>query len=161
MFAGMMLTISILLFWQAYRISGFSAKSSPGAFPMAATAIMIFASLATLFKTLRLPAKESGFEAVNRAILPNLVIVFAALIAGYGLVIESLGFVLSSLAFLYLGILLLHKRGPVPAIIYSFLSIILVYIVFRLVFQVVLPEGILPERRFLAYIGDLLAGLRK
>jgi hypothetical protein len=160
-FAGMMLAISILLFWQAYRISGFSSKSSPGAFPLAATATMIAASLASLLKTLRLPATSTGFEAVRRMVLPNTVLAFAALIAGYGLFIENLGFLLSSLAFLFLGMLVLHRRGPARALLYSVISIILVYVVFRLVFQVVLPEGILPERRFLAIIGDLLAGLRR
>ena len=40
-FGVIMLLLSIILAWQAYEISGFSALSSPGGFPMAAAALMV------------------------------------------------------------------------------------------------------------------------
>ena len=76
-FGLIVLAVSVVLLWQAYGISGFSALSSPGAFPMAAAASMVIA------------------------------------------------------------------------------SVIVVYVVSRLVFQVVLPEGIVPERDIIAGIGNL------
>jgi hypothetical protein len=84
------------------------------------------------------------------------VLAFGALIVLYGLVLESLGFILASFGFLFSGILLLYRRGPLPALGYAVVSIVLIYVIFRLVFQVVLPEGIVPERRILADLGALL-----
>ena len=61
--------------------------------------------------------------------------------------------------FLFGGMLLLHRRGPALRFGYALLSIIIVYVIFRLVFKVVLPEGIIPERRILADLGEFFAKL--
>jgi putative tricarboxylic transport membrane protein len=156
-FAFILLLASLGLFWQAYRISGFTSKSSPGAFPLAVTTVMVVAALITLAKTLMMPAGNSSFAAVRTAILPNVVLGFGALVLGYGLVLESLGFILSSFAFLFGGILLLYRRGLRPALGWALVSIVAVYVIFRLMFKVILPEGIVPERRLLAEIGALLS----
>jgi hypothetical protein len=155
-FASLMLVVSLILFWQAYRIAGFSSKSSPGAFPLTATGVMIVASVAVLARVLRQPAGTGGFAAFRALAIPNVVLAFGALIVLYGLVLESLGFILASFGFLFSGILLLYRRGPLPALGYAVVSIVLIYVIFRLVFQVVLPEGIVPERRILADFGALL-----
>lgn len=156
-FAALMLVLSLFLFWQAVKISGFSSKSSPGAFPMAATAVMVLASLFTVAKTLRLPSGETGLVAFRMQIMPNLFLLFGGLIVLYGAIMQSLGFVLASLVFLFGGIWLLYRRGPVIAFGYALLSIIIVYVIFRLVFKVVLPEGIIPERRILADVGQFIS----
>lgn len=155
-FAALMVVVSLLLFWNAYRIAGFSALSSPGAFPLAATSAMVLTSLVTLARTAAMPTGHTGPAALRALVFPTVVVAFAVLIVLYGALLESLGFVLTSLAFLFGGIWLLHQRGPWVALFWAVISIILVYVIFRVVFQVVLPEGILPERRFLAIIGDML-----
>lgn len=155
-FAALMVVVSLILFWNAYKISGFTALSSPGSFPLAATSAMVLASLVTLARTVAMPPEATGFAALRALVFPTVVVAFGALIILYGALLESLGFVLTSLAFLFGGIWLLHQRGPWVALFWAVVSIILVYVIFRLIFQVVLPEGILPERRILAVIGDML-----
>jgi putative tricarboxylic transport membrane protein len=156
-FAVAMLLISLVLFWQAYKISGFASKSSPGSFPLAVTGVMVVSALVALAKTLSTPAGESSFKALRSEIIPNVVLMFSALVLAYGLFLESLGFILSSLAFLFGGILVLYQRGIRPALGWALVSIIGVYVTFRLVFKVLLPEGIIPERRILAEIGAFLS----
>jgi putative tricarboxylic transport membrane protein len=156
-FATLMLLISLLLFWQAHRISGFTSKSSPGAFPLAATGVMVIAAVVALANTLASPKGDNSFAALRAQIIPNVVLGFAALIVAYGLFLESVGFVLTSLAFLFGGILLLYRRGVGPAFGWALVSIIIVYVIFRLAFKVVLPEGVIPERRILANVGAAIS----
>ena len=157
-FVALLLAFSVFLFWQATRISGFSALSSPGSFPMAATAIMVIAGAVALVGTLRLPAPDASLGGFRERVLPKVVGLFLGLVLVYGVVLEPVGFVLASLAFLFAAILLLHRKGPVSAFGYALVMIAAIYIVFRLIFSVVLPEGVLPERRLLALIGDWLSG---
>jgi putative tricarboxylic transport membrane protein len=156
-FAVLMLAFSVFLFWHAYRISGFSSLSSPGAFPMAVTAAMVVSACVIVFRTLQMPAAASG--SFRTEVLDGTLALFAALNIFYAVALEPLGFVLTSFLFLFASILLLHKRGPGPALLYAVVSVVAVYIIFRLIFKVVLPEGILPERQLLAVAGDWLAGL--
>lgn len=158
-FTILMLAVSIFLFWQAHKISGFSSKSSPGAFPLAATAIMVIASVVTVLNTLRAPAAPQGWLAFRTEIAPNIVVIFATLILLYSLMLESIGFIIVSFTFLFAGILLLHNQGAGKALFWSLISIVFVYVIFRLMFKVVLPEGVIPERRMLGDLGALLAKL--
>jgi putative tricarboxylic transport membrane protein len=158
-FTILMLLLSIFLLWNAYTISGFSSKSSPGAFPIAATAVMVVAGVFAIVQTLRTPAGATGFVAFRTHIIPNIVLLFGGLILAYGLVLETVGFIITSFVFLFVGMTLLYKRGVVPALFYSILSLILVYVTFRLIFKVVLPEGLIPERRILADLGSFFASL--
>ena len=144
---------SVYLFWQAYNISGFSSLSSPGAFPIAASAVMVLASCVTFFNTLKAPAAE-GVRFVYHC-FPPIVAVIMALILIYSVVLESLGFVLSSFAFLFVSIQFLYRRSVLTTLTISLLALIVVYIIFRLVFQVVLPEGMVPEREILSSIRSL------
>jgi len=73
----------------------------------------------------------------------------------YSVVLESLGFVLSSFVFLFVSIQFLYRRNVLTTLTISLLALIVVYIIFRLIFQVVLPEGIVPEREILSSIKSL------
>ena len=53
LFGLIMVVISVGLFWQAYQIAGFSALSSPGAFPMAAAAMMVVGALTVAYGNLQ------------------------------------------------------------------------------------------------------------
>jgi putative tricarboxylic transport membrane protein len=156
-FAVLMLACSVFLFWHAYRISGFKSLSSPGSFPMAVTATMIVSSAVILFKTLQMPAAAPG--AFKAEILNPTLGLFVALNFFYAFALEPLGFVLTSFLFLFSSIYLLHRRGPWPALLSAVISVVAVYVIFRLIFKVVLPEGIIPERQLLAMFGDWLAAL--
>ncbi|WP_219703789.1 tripartite tricarboxylate transporter TctB family protein [Marinomonas lutimaris] len=144
---------SVYLFWQAYKISGFSSLSSPGAFPLAASAAMVLASCITFLNTLKAPAAEDVRFVYH--CFPPVVAFIMALILIYSVVLESLGFVLTSFVFLFISIQFLYRRSPLTTLAITLLSLIVVYIIFRLVFQVVLPEGIMPEREILSSITSL------
>jgi putative tricarboxylic transport membrane protein len=144
---------SVYLFWQAYKISGLSSLSSPGAFPLAASAAMVLASCITFLNTLKAPAAEDVRFVYH--CFPPVVAFIMALILIYSVVLESLGFVLTSFVFLFISIQFLYRRSPLTTLAITLLSLIVVYIIFRLVFQVVLPEGIMPEREILSSITSL------
>lgn len=144
---------SLYLFWQAYKISGFSELSSPGAFPLAASATMVLASCIVFINTLKRPAAEGVRFAYH--CFPPIVATIMTLILIYSVVLESLGFILSSFAFLFITIQFLYRRSVLTTLSITLLALIVVYIVFRLVFQVVLPEGIVPEREILSSIKSL------
>ncbi|WP_133002004.1 MULTISPECIES: tripartite tricarboxylate transporter TctB family protein [Marinomonas] len=149
-FCFLLIVFSVFLFWQAYQIAGFSSLSSSGAFPLAASATMVLASCVVFVNTLKLPAAE-GIQ-FFRHCLPPVVSIIMAIILLYAVAIESLGFILSSLVFLCVCIQLLYRRSPLFTLSISILALIVVYIIFRLVFQVVLPEGVMPERDIIAAI---------
>lgn len=149
---------SLFIFWQAYQISGFSALSSAGAFPMAMSAIMVVSSAAVLVRSLRLASPGGGFTGFRKEVLPPVVLVFSLFILGYSIALKSLGFLLASFLFLLVSIWFLERGRLGRTILLAVVSIVGVYVVFRLVFQVVLPEGIIPERAILAAIGDFFWG---
>lgn len=76
----------------------------------------------------------------------------------YAVALVPLGFLPTSLIFLTISIMALHKRGFVRAFGISLVSLVVIYIVFRLVFTVLMPEGIVPEREILAFFRNLMAG---
>ncbi|WP_118135074.1 tripartite tricarboxylate transporter TctB family protein [Oceanicella sp. SM1341] len=148
-FAVLMLALSLFLLWQAYEISGFAALSSPGAFPMAAALVMSLAAAVNLARTLAAGREQGGFFA---GILTARVVVFILLILGFALLLERAGFLITAALFLLAAMGYLWKRGPARVAGVALLSLIVVYVVFRLVFQVVLPEGVVPEQQILSDI---------
>ncbi|MCF3640177.1 tripartite tricarboxylate transporter TctB family protein [Rhizobium sp. TRM95111] len=157
-FNAVLLAFSLFMFWQAYNISGFSALSSAGAFPMAMTAIMSLTAAIALLRSWRLPSAQGGFALFRKEILPSAVVVFSLFIFAYSVLLESLGFVLASFLFLMVSTWFLEGGRLKRALLLSLVSIVCVYIVFRVIFQVVLPEGVIPERSIMAGIVALLGG---
>lgn len=152
LFGLVMLVLAIGLFWQSWRIAGFSALSSPGAFPLAASFTMVVAAVIVVIGDMRRQAARD-----DAAILPFNVIVFTAFIAVYAALIEPLGFLPASFLFLFAGTKFLCKGGWLATAAISVLSLAAIYILFRIVFKVVLPEGITPEGEWLAAIGSLFS----
>lgn len=161
-FGILVLLISLVLAWQSYEISGFAALSSPGAFPMAASAAMVLGSLIVVIGNIRRnratpkPAGEKA-RANPAGVAPSVIVVFAAFVAGYAALLDTLGFLPASFLFLFAAIQFLHRRSVAFSVGVALLSLALIYALFRLVFTVVLPEGIVPEREILAWIERLLA----
>ncbi|MEC8082003.1 MAG: tripartite tricarboxylate transporter TctB family protein, partial [Pseudomonadota bacterium] len=89
---------------------------------------------------------------------PPIVGIVMALILIFAIMLESLGFILSSFFFLFVGIQFLYQKSVLTTLTITVLSLVVVYIIFRLVFQVVLPEGIVPEREILAAIEQFWRG---
>ena len=78
-------------------------------------------------------------------VTPPLMLVYGFLVLGYIVIIDVAGFVLSSSLFLFLSTLYLYRKGAVTSLLVSVNALAVIYIVFRLVFKVILPEGSLFE----------------
>ena len=155
-FTLLLCALSLGAFWKAQEIAGFSSLSSAGAFPMAVSAVMIVASGLILFRTVRLPARMPRPE-WSRLLPPN-VIFMIVMMAGYIAALQPLGFLPTSLIFLLVTIKALWRRSAVATLATSLLSLIVIYLIFRIVFSVLMPEGIVPEREIIAAIRNLFAG---
>ena len=110
---------------------------------MLAGAILVVSAFSCGFDGFKKQAAPAGRFLVE--ITPPLMLVYASLTLGYILVIDFAGFVPSSALFLFLSILYLYRKGPVISLLVSVNALALIYIVFRVVFKVILPEGSLFE----------------
>lgn len=161
-FGIIMLLVSVALLWQAYQISGLSALSSPGAFPMAAAAVMVIAALIVVIGDLLRPHETEGGMShkardFSAQITPTIVVVFTGFVVGYSALLNTLGFLPTSLLFLFVAIHFLHRGKVAMDFLIAVGSLIIIYVIFRLVFTVVLPEGIVPEREIMAWIEALFS----
>lgn len=154
-FGFVLLIFSLFIFYQAYKISGFTALSSPGAFPLVTSGLMCLSACFTIFSNYKRKAKTEGM--FFDEIVPGYLAVAIVLLFIFSVVLETLGFILTAFFFLVIMTLLFYKRGLVRSVFLSLLSIAIIYIIFRLLFQVILPEGIVPEREILAWIESLFS----
>jgi len=155
-FAILMVAASLGLLWSAYGIAGFEALSSPGAIPMATTAVMLISSILIVLKVVKLPLTR--LETLAKDILPPVILIFAALLIAYGLLLTTLGFLPTSALFLIVAIKILGRRGWGWTVLVSLGSLLLIWLIFRIVFTVLMPSGIVPEAEFIQYFRTLFAG---
>lgn len=144
-FAALILGFSLAAFWQAYEISGFSGLTSAGVFPMLAAGTMTAAALLILLRTAAAPApgREGGSEVRRflREVTPVTLLAVIGLIVLYLVAIPWLGFTVSSGLFLFAAFAFLWRRGLLASLLLTAVSLAAIYGVFRVVFQVVLPQG--------------------
>lgn len=145
-FALALLAFALAALWQAYGIAGFASLSSPGIFPMLAAATMVGASLAIVRSTMRATARQEPGEPARSFLaemLPARLIMFLAFIAAFLAAMPWLGFMPAAGVFLYVAIAVLWRRGLVRPALVTALALVLIYVTFRLAFQIVLPRGVL------------------
>lgn len=162
-FGILMLLLALFLCWQSYEISGFSALSSPGAFPLAASAAMLIAAITIVAHNRHAKKAAAAAELGPRGsftgdVTPTNVVVFAGFVIAYAAMLDNLGFLPASFLFLLAGIKFLHRASIGFTFAVTLGSLLTIYILFRLIFTVVLPEGIMPERDILAWFGNLFSG---
>lgn len=154
-FAGLLLLFSLFVLWQAYGIAGFESLSSPGAFPMAVASVMAVSSFVVLLKMLRLETQET--IQFWHDILPPVISIITCFIVVFALVLEPIGFIPAAFVFLSCSVFVLRKTGLVYSLAISAGSLFVIYILFRLVFSVMMPEGIVPERELLAWFENIIS----
>ncbi len=147
-FAILILLFSLVMFYQSFLISGFREISGPGVFPMLASGAMVLSGIAIVRASLRLPppgmAADPRSDHVRRffaEVTPVRLIVMLALICLYVAAMPLVGFVGSSAGFLFLAIVYLWRKNLLLCALVSAGSLAVIYAVFRLLFQVVLPQG--------------------
>ncbi|MBL4916588.1 tripartite tricarboxylate transporter TctB family protein [Szabonella alba] len=155
LFALLLLGGSLALLHEAYGISGFSKLSSPGTVPMATTAVMVICMVIVTLRTLRLP--KTADQTVSRDILPLRVLIFAVMLVLYGLLLRPLGFIPTTALFLIAGIRILG-RGWGFAIGTGLLALLAIWVIFRIVFTVLMPAGVMPEAEIIQFFRALIAG---
>lgn len=155
-FTILLLLASLFLLWSAYDISGFEALSAPGTLPMVTTLIMVITGGLIMLRTIKLPP-ISG-ETFGQNILPMALVIMAVLLVCYGLLLKPLGFLPTSMLFLTISIKLLWRQGWVKTLGVSFLVLVIIYIVFRIIFTVLMPSGIFPEAEMLQFFRNLIGG---
>ena len=144
-FICLLALFSAAALWQAYDISGFSGLSEPGVFPMLAAATMLVSCLFILRNTLRTrSSRDPGQRAAFwRDVLPLRLLVILAMVAIYLYAMPWLGFVIASGLFLFACFAYLWRKNIVVSLILATGSLAAVYFLFRIVFEVVLPQGTL------------------
>ncbi len=142
-FAVLILVLSLWLFWEATRISGFSGLSTPGVFPMLASGLMVLSALAILRKAAGLKAAEGGMRRFLAEVTPLRQVAMLLLVGAYVATMPWLGFLLASGLFLFLGIQFLWRRHVVLTAVVTLAALAVIHVLFREIFQVVLPKGTL------------------
>lgn len=158
-FAAFLLSASLFLLWSAYGIEnpfGPNGLSSPRSIPMATTFAMVLSAAIILFKTTRLQLDRT--ETIVKDILPPVVLVFAVFLVLYGVALTTLGFLPTSALFLIAAVKILAKRGWVWTLTVSLGSLIVIWLIFRIVFSVLMPAGVVPEAEFIQFFRDLSGG---
>ena len=141
-FSAILIIFSAILFFESYKISGFSGLTTSGAMPMFASTLMFIASIFIFLETLKKdPKNKFNLLKITQYLLPKQLIFFVSLVLIYVLVIPYFGFTLSSGTFLIISILNLWNKGFVWSLGVSVFSIAVIYFLFRVVFQVILPLG--------------------
>jgi putative tricarboxylic transport membrane protein len=139
----LLLLFSLLVFHQAYRISGFSGLNTPGSFPLLAALVMVVCTLFLVLENRALGRKNRDRKTeaalVAGKLLPPKVVLFTLMIVGYMLLLQPLGFLLCTLLFLTLSILYLGRVKVLSAVLIATGSTGAIHVVFSYLFQVVLP----------------------
>ncbi len=144
LFALLLVIFSGYAFWESYGISRFSGLTTGGVMPMLASAVMLLTGGVILAETLRKPrAAQSGLPGLIAYLFPLRVVLFTLLVAGFVAAIPVAGFLTASGVLLFVAVWALWRKGPVPALAIALLSVGVIYLLFRVVFQVVLPTGTL------------------
>lgn len=142
-FALVLVLFSVVAFWQAHGISGFSGKTEPGVFPMIASGVMVISSVLILVSAARQPGPTAETPGFFSDILTPHHVILIGLVLGYAVLMPLLGFVASSAIFLFCAFQFLWRKNPLLTLALTAFSLAVIYVVFREVFQVVLPQGTL------------------
>ena len=141
-FSFILIIFSVILFFESYKISGFSGLTTSGAMPMFASTLMLIASIFIFLETLKKDSNNKfNLLKITQYLLPKQLIFFVSLVLIYVLAIPYFGFTLSSGTFLIISILNLWNKGILWSLGVSVFSIAVIYFLFRIVFQVILPLG--------------------
>ena len=93
----------------------------------------------------RIRINEPGFF---DSVLPLRVVIVMLLISGYVFAMPLFGFLPASATFLFLSFSYLWRKSVLVSLLLTFFSVVAVYLVFRQLFQVVLPQGTLLQGWF-------------
>ena len=135
LFCWALVLLGAFVTWQAGGIGYFDSPSAAGVFPLAAGGAMTVAALLAAVAATRRGAPGGG------RVLGADVAVVGLLVLAYMAGLEALGFVPASFLFLLLAIAWLQRGGWWRAVMVAAGAVAAAWVVFRLVFRVILPQG--------------------
>ena len=135
LFCWAMVLLGAFVAWQASGIGYFDSPSAAGVFPLVGGLAMTAAALVAAVGATRRGAASAG------PVLPRDVAAIGALVLAYMAGLEAAGFILASFLFLMFAIAWLQRGGWVRAALVAAGAVALVWVLFRLVFRVILPQG--------------------
>jgi putative tricarboxylic transport membrane protein len=136
--SGLLLITAGAVIAEGVRLDGLASPSSAGAFPVLAGLVMAVCAIA-----IGLGRVRAGFGvATAQPALPGRVALVMALLVAFAAALPYLGFHLAAFVFLAVAIRLLRGHGTLHAVLVAAVSVAAIHVVFRLVFSVLLPEGL-------------------
>lgn len=142
-FALLIVVFSAATSWLSYGISGFTGKTTAGVFPMIASAVMMVSSVVILVSATRLPATPKSSNSFLAEILTPRHLIMIGFILAYVMLMPLIGFVASSAVFLFCSFQFLWRKNSSLILALTGATLAIIYVIFREVFQVVLPQGTL------------------
>ena len=141
-FTLVLLVFSTWAFWNAYGISGFDRYSGTGVFTMLASGLMFVSALAILVNSARNVRHSRTPQVGFLAYLFSLrFIVFVPMMIAFAISMPWVGFFPSAAGFVFFSIAFLWRQNLLWTGAITVASIGGIYVVFRVIFQVVLPSG--------------------
>ena len=143
-FCVLLLLASLVVFYLAYQISGFSSVNSPGAFPLGVALVMILSALKIAVELIGKAKPDcsgwlDAFKQFRDTHFPRRTLVFGLLAVAYLAAIQWVSFYVSTFAFLVLSIVYLRGGRVLNAILIAAVLLVLIYLLFSLAFSVYLP----------------------
>lgn len=140
-FLVVLLVVGGLAIVEAQRLGGFARLSGPGFFPMLAAVAMVASLLVAIWRRLLAGEPFGALRRFFHEVLPLRLAVVTILMAAYVLVMPELGFMAATGLFLMAALLYLWRRGFWASLAVTAASLVAIQVIFRLLFQVVLPTG--------------------
>lgn len=147
-FAALITGFSVIALWQAYEISRFTGLSTPGVFPMLASGTMLVSAVFILKDAVFRRNSQSDPDQSTVQVLTWRLVIFLTLVGAYILVMPYIGFMLSSSVFLFAAFLFLWRKSVGISALLTIGTLLAIYLIFRVLFQVVLPRGSLVQGWF-------------
>ncbi|VXC04437.1 tripartite tricarboxylate transporter TctB family protein [Pseudomonas sp. 8O] len=143
-FCVLLVLTSLVVFYLAYQISGFSSINSPGAFPIGVALVMIFSAVKIGVELIGKAKPDcsgwlDAFQQFRDTHFPRRTLVFGLLAVAYLAAIQWVSFYVSTFLFLVLSIVYLRKGRVLNAILIAAVLLVLIYLLFSLAFSVYLP----------------------
>lgn len=141
-FTVLLTAASLYAFSEAFAISGFKGLTTGGVMPMVASGIMVLSAVLILRDAVRRSkAWRPSVTSVIGFLFSWRLIAITALIVLFALAIPKIGFLAAAGVFQFVAMTLLWRGRVLVSAVITVASIAVIYILFRLIFQVILPQG--------------------
>jgi amino acid transporter len=144
-FCVLLLVFSLVIFYLAYQISGFSSVNSPGAFPLGVALVMILSAVKISTELIGKAKPDcsgwlDAFRQFRNTHFPKRTLVFGLLAVTYLAAIQWVSFYVSTFLFLVLSIVYLRGgKRVLNAVMIAGVLLVMIYLLFSLAFSVYLP----------------------